>query len=75
MLLKGKVAIITGGAKGMGGHGGKVRGGGCKIAIIDIAIDEANKVAAAINKKRGGKAIAIQCDVSSGQQVAETVAK
>jgi NAD(P)-dependent dehydrogenase (short-subunit alcohol dehydrogenase family) len=76
MLLKDKVAIITGGAKGMGrGMAEKFAEEGCDVAIIDIAIGEANKVAADINKKKGGRAIAIQCDVTSGQQVADTVAK
>ncbi len=75
MLLKDKVAIITGGAKGMG-HGMAVELSkeGCKIAIADIAIDKAKEVAEAINKK-GGTALAIKCDVTSGGQVSEAVDK
>jgi len=76
MLLKDRVAIITGGAKGMGrGTAEKFAEEGCNVAIIDIAIDEAKKTAATINKKKGGKAIAIKCDVTSGKQVADAVAE
>ena len=76
MLLKDRVAIITGGAKGMGrGMAEKFAEEGCNVAVVDIAIDEANRVAASINKKKGGKALAIKCDVTSGKQVAETVDK
>jgi 3-oxoacyl-[acyl-carrier protein] reductase len=76
MLLKGKVAIITGGAKGMGrGMAEKFAAEGCNVAIVDIAMDEAKKVAAAITKKKGVKAIAIKCDVTSGPQVMAAVEK
>jgi NAD(P)-dependent dehydrogenase (short-subunit alcohol dehydrogenase family) len=76
MLLKDRVAIITGGAKGMGrGIALKFAEEGCAVAIADIAIKEAEETAAEINKKKGGNAIAIKCDVTSGQQVAETVGK
>ncbi len=74
MLLDDRVAIITGGAKGMGrGMAEKFAEEGCNIAVIDIAIDEAEKVASAINKKKGGKALAVKCDVTSGKQVADTI--
>jgi NAD(P)-dependent dehydrogenase (short-subunit alcohol dehydrogenase family) len=54
MLLKDQVAIITGGAKGMGrGMAVKFAEEGCNVAIADIAIKEAEEVAAEINKKGG----------------------
>ncbi|MGD1118841.1 MAG: SDR family NAD(P)-dependent oxidoreductase [Dehalococcoidales bacterium] len=75
MLLKDKVAIITGGAKGMGrGMALKFAGEGCAVAIADIAAKEAEETVAEI-KKKGGTAIAVKCDVTSGKEVAETVDK
>ena len=75
MLLKDKVAIITGGAKGMGrGMALKFAEEGCAVIIADIAIKEAEEVVAEI-KKAGGTALAIKCDVTNGQQVSETVDK
>ncbi|OGO18036.1 MAG: hypothetical protein A2Z15_05955 [Chloroflexi bacterium RBG_16_50_11] len=75
MLLKDKVAIITGGAKGMGrGMALKFAEEGCAVAIVDIAIKEAEEAVAEIKKKRG-EAIAIKCDVTSIKEVGETVDK
>jgi len=47
---------------------------GCAVVIADIAIKEAEEAVAEI-KKKGGNALAIKCDVTSGQQVSETVDK
>ena len=75
MLLKDKVAIITGGAKGMGrGMAVKFAAEGCSVAIADIAVKEAEEAAAEIIQK-GGKAIALRCDVTDIRQVADTVAR
>ena len=75
MLLKDKVAIITGGAKGMGrGMAVKFAAEGCAVAIADIAVKEAEEAVAEI-KKKGGKAIAVKCDVTDIRQVADTVAR
>jgi len=73
MLLKNRVAIVTGSAKGMGkGMAVKFAEEGCSVAVVDIAIKDAEDTAAEI-VKAGGKAIAIKCDVTSGQQVKATV--
>jgi len=75
MLLKDRVAIITGGAKGMGrGMAVKFAEEGCSVAIADIAIKEAEEAVAEI-KKKGGNGLAIKCDVTNGQQVGDTVEK
>ncbi len=73
MLLKDKVAIITGGAKGMGrAMALKFAEEGCSVAVADISIEEAEKVIAEINKK-GPEAIALKCDVTDINQVRDTV--
>ena len=62
MLLSGKVAIITGGAHGMGrGIALKFADEGCDIAIADIIEDEANNTAVKVREK-GREAFAIKCD-------------
>jgi len=75
MLLKDKVAVITGGAKGMGrAMALKFAEEGCDIAIADISIKEANDTIAEV-KKKGREGLAIQCDITNGQQVRDTVEK
>jgi NAD(P)-dependent dehydrogenase (short-subunit alcohol dehydrogenase family) len=75
MLLADKVAIITGGAKGMGrGIALKFAEEGCSVAIADISMKEANDTLAEI-KKRGREGLAIQCDVTKIEQVRDTVDK
>ncbi len=75
MLLKDRVAIITGGGKGMGrGMAVKFAEEGCKIAVADIDINEANNTISQV-KDKGSDGLAIQCDVTDGNQVGETVQK
>jgi NAD(P)-dependent dehydrogenase (short-subunit alcohol dehydrogenase family) len=75
MLLTDKVAIITGGAKGIGqGIAFKFAEEGCAVAIADISLEAAKDTLAEITKK-GGKGLAIQCDVTNSQQVGDAVDK
>lgn len=75
MLLKDRVAIITGGAKGMGrGMALKFAEEGCSVAVADISINEANDTVAEVSKRRK-EGLAIQCDVTDGNQVRQTVEK
>ena len=75
MLLKDKVAIITGGAKGMGrSMAVKFAGEGCSVAIADIAVKEAEEAIAEI-KNKGGNGLAIKCDITSGLEVGDAVDK
>ena len=73
MLLQDRVAVITGGAKGMGkSMAFRFAGEGCAVAIADIVIDEAKKHIAEIVQK-GGKGTAIECDVTRIEQVKDTI--
>ena len=75
MLLKDRVAIITGGGKGMGrGMSLKFAEEGCKVAIADIDINEANNTVSQV-KEKGSDGLALQCDVTDGNQVRDTVQK
>ena len=73
MLLSDKVAIVTGGAKGIGRATAlKFAEEGCSVAIADISIEEANDtVSEIIEKQREG--IAIQCNAADNKQVRDMV--
>jgi len=75
MLLADRVAVITGGAKGIGrAIALKFAGEGCTVAIADINIKAAKQTLAEVTQ-RGGKGVALPCDVTSRQQVRDTVDK
>jgi 3-oxoacyl-[acyl-carrier protein] reductase len=64
MLLENRVAIVTGAARGIGeATAHKMCRDGALVAVVDIDLDEAQQVAAAIRDK-GGVAEAFRCDVS-----------
>lgn len=74
-MLAGRVAIITGGAKGIGrAIALKFAEEGCVVAIADISPKDAKDTLAEITR-RGGEGLALTCDVTNRQQVGDTVAK
>ena len=64
--LKGKVALISGGARGQGAaEAGLFAAEGAKVIIGDVLDDQAAKTAQEINAKAGGRAIAaVHLDVT-----------
>ena len=73
MLLENKVAIVTGGAKGMGaGICRKFAEEGAKVVACDLDYDGCKSVAAEI-KGAGGQALAYKVDITKSDQIAEMV--
>ena len=73
MRLEGKVAIITGGANGMGAEECKIFAReGAKVVITDIVEEEGRKLEAEIAES-GGDAVFMKLDVTSESNWAETV--
>jgi NAD(P)-dependent dehydrogenase (short-subunit alcohol dehydrogenase family) len=71
--LAGKVALISGGATGMGGAASRIFAAeGAKVGIVDRNLAEAEKTVAAI-RAAGGTAIAVQADVSDAGAVQRAV--
>ncbi len=71
--LEGKVALITGGAGGMGRAASlQFAAAGAKVAILDIDLVQGNSVVDDINQS-GGVATFIQTDVSDSGQVDKAI--
>ena len=75
-MLKGKVAVVTGGARGIGkAIAVKFASLGADIALLDVGNQEAAKaVCQEIEKSYGGKALPFFCNVSSFEETKKAVA-
>jgi NAD(P)-dependent dehydrogenase (short-subunit alcohol dehydrogenase family) len=71
--LRGKVALVTGGAQGLGqAMAEKLAASGCKVVIGDLQTEKGEAVCAAI-REAGGEASVVAVDVTSQAAVAEMV--
>jgi len=71
--LEGKVALVTGGGRGIGeGIVMRLAEAGCDVAVVDIIFENAEKVAANV-KSMGRNAVAIKADVSNWNQIQSMV--
>jgi len=71
MTQKGKVAIVTGAAQGIGVEYAKgLSNMGMRVAVADINLEKAQSIAEVINNV-GGEAIAVRVDVSSKESTME----
>ena len=70
----GKVVVVTGGGGGIGGATCRAFAGeGAKVAVFDLNLDAAGKVAAGIGRA-GGVATAFACDIANRADVDAAVA-
>ncbi len=73
MLLENKVAIITGGAKGMGrGIALKFAEEGCSVVLCDLDLAGAESVVEEV-RAVGGKALAFRTDITKSAEIREMV--
>ncbi len=73
--VEGKVAIVTGGASGMGRAGATLLAReGASVVVADIALERAGAIVENI-RQAGGRASAIPVDVCDTRQVEELVAR
>lgn len=73
MSLTGKVAVVTGGARGLGrAISLKLAGDGAAVSVWDLSLEGALETAAMIEQS-GGQAIACEGDASSAADIAQAV--
>ena len=73
--LSGKVAIVTGGRRGIGrSHAIALSDAGAKVVVSDIDLKDCERVVKEI-RERGGEAISVECDVSKKEEVDAMIEK
>ncbi|HBA36385.1 TPA: hypothetical protein DCZ15_00760 [Candidatus Falkowbacteria bacterium] len=75
MMLKDKIAIVTGGRQGIGqGIALALAQEGCRVVVSDLDQADCQKVVTEI-EKMGGEALAVKCDVSKKAEIDDLIAQ
>jgi 2-hydroxycyclohexanecarboxyl-CoA dehydrogenase len=73
--LEGKTVVVTGGGGGIGGATcRRFAAEGARVAVFDLSIEAAQKVAEAI-RTAGGEALALRCDITNRAEVEAALAQ
>ena len=77
MNIQGHAALVTGGASGLGeATARELARLGAKVAVLDVNLAQAEKVAAEIGEQYGnGCAVACQCDITNTESLVAALAK
>lgn len=71
--LEGKTVVVTGGGGGIGGATcRRFAAEGARVAVLDLSLEAALKVAEDIREK-GGAALALRCDITNRSEVEEAL--
>lgn len=71
--LEGKTVVVTGGGGGIGGATcRRFAAEGARVAVLDLSLEAAQKVAEEIHEK-GGQALALRCDITNRADVEEAL--
>ena len=72
--MKGKIALVTGGSRGIGrAIALKLAEAGCDVAILYAGREDAARETVELLEAKGVRALSLRCDVSDGAQAAEAV--
>jgi NAD(P)-dependent dehydrogenase (short-subunit alcohol dehydrogenase family) len=73
--LRDKIAVVTGGARGLGWQmAAALAGQGCHVALLDI-LESSDDGAARIARQHGVRAVGIRCDVTDPGSAAQAMAE
>lgn len=77
MNIQGQAALVTGAGSGLGeATARELARLGAKVAVLDVNLANADKVAAEINTAHGdGRAVACQCDITDTESLQAAIAK
>jgi 3-oxoacyl-[acyl-carrier protein] reductase len=74
--VQGRVAVVTGGARGIGAATAqRMVAGGASVALLDLDADQVEQTAARLAAESGGRVVGLACDVTDAAAVQSSVAR